>query len=80
MSGVFDLSKPGARAIRSSFGGGWIIPLDAAGWQALHEFFQTQPEPLAPLGGKKGWIVEPQQTQDLAEHLRSCNVAWSIDQ
>jgi hypothetical protein len=27
--GVFDLSKPGARVVASSFGGGWIIPLDA---------------------------------------------------
>lgn len=80
MSGVFDLSKPGVRAIPSSFGGGWVVPLDAAGFQALHEFFGEYPEPLAPLGGEKGFIVEPFQTQDLAEHLRSCNVAWEIGQ
>lgn len=80
MSGVFDLSKPGVRAIPSSFGGGWVVSLDAAGFQALHEFFGKMPEPLAPLGGEKGYIVEPYQTQDLAEHLRSCNVAWEIGQ
>lgn len=77
---VFDLSKPGARAIQSrSFGGGWIVPLDAAGTQALHEFFGEDATPLAPLGNEKGYVVEPHQTQELAEHLRACNVAWKIE-
>lgn len=81
--GVFDLSKPGARVVASSFGGGWIIPLDAAGLQACAEFFGQQPHTLKPFVGgtgehTKGYIVEPYQSADLAEHLRACNVAWEI--
>ena len=75
---VFDLSKPGAKAVRSTFGGGWIIPLDAAGIQALREFFGEDASPIAPLGGEVGYIVEPYQSGELAEHLRCCNVAWEI--
>lgn len=75
---VFDLSKPGVEVCASSFGGGWVFPLDAAGTQALHEFFDEKPAPLAPHGGRSGYIVEPQEASDLAEHLRSCNVAWEI--
>lgn len=76
--GVFDLSKPGARAIASPMGGGWVVPLDAAGIQALAEFFGEPATALAPLGGQKGYVVEPFQSAELAEHLRACNVAWEI--
>lgn len=75
---IFDLSKPGARAIPSSFGGGWIVPLTPAGTQALMKFFDDEPAPLDPIGGDAGWIVEPQQTSDLAVHLREAGVAWEI--
>lgn len=78
MSGIFDLSNPGAKVIPSGFGGGWILPLDAAGIQALHEFFGEPAQPIYPLGDELGYIVEPWQSQDLAEHLRSCNVAWEL--
>lgn len=76
---VFDISKPSVRAVPSAFGGGgWAIPLDAAGTQALHEFFGEAPAPIAPLGNELGYIVEPYQTGALAAHLLSCNVAWEI--
>lgn len=76
---IFDLSKPGAKAIASSFGGGWIVPLTLDGSRALMEFFDEEPAPLAPLGGEVGYIVEPNQTNDLAVHLREADVAWSIE-
>lgn len=75
---VFDLSKPGVRVTQSSFGGGWAWSLDAAGAQALHEFFGEGPGTIPIESGRPGYIVEPQQSHDLAEHLRSCNVAWEI--
>lgn len=75
----FNNPKPNATVIPSSFdsSGGWIIPLDAAGFQALHEFFGEIPELLIPFD-RKGYIVEPHQSADLAEHLRACNVTWEI--
>ena len=75
---IFDISEPGARVVRSTFGGGWIVPLDAAGFQALQEFFDEPAAPLAALCGDIGYIVESWQSEDLAEHLRSCNVSWEI--
>lgn len=78
MSGVFDLANPGAEAISSTFGGGWIIPLTPAGSMALADFFDEEPAELAPLGGRAGYIVEPYQTGDLAEHLRAAGVAWKV--
>lgn len=75
---VFDLSKPDAEAIRSPMGGGWIIPLTPAGTQALLEFYGEEAEALDPLGGRCGYLVEPYQSGDLAEHLRSCDCAWRV--
>jgi hypothetical protein len=78
MSGVFDLANPGAEAIRSPMGGGWIVPLTPAGSMALADFFDEEPVELAPLGGRAGYIVEPYQAGDLAEHLRAAGVAWKV--
>jgi hypothetical protein len=78
MSGVFDLANPGAEAIRSTFGGGWIIPLTPAGSMALADFFDEEPAELPRLGGRAGYIVEPYQAGDLAEHLRAAGVAWKV--
>jgi hypothetical protein len=76
---MFDLSKPGVRAISSTFGGGWALPLNEDGEQALEEFFGEPAYPLAPLGNVPGYIVEPYQTGDIAEHLASCGVAWEVN-
>lgn len=78
MSTVFDLSKPGVAVMRSTFGGGWAWPLNDAGESALHEFFDEDPAPLAPLGGHVGYIIEPHEAADLAEHLRASGVAWEV--
>jgi hypothetical protein len=78
MSDLFIPAKPGVRTVSSHFGGGWIFPLDAAGTEALHEFFLDDPAPLEPFGGECGYVVEPGQAQDLVEHLRSCNITWEI--
>lgn len=77
---VFDLSKPGAKAIRSEFGGGWIVPLTDEGRRVLSEYYGPDYpiSSLIPLGGEEGWVVEPQDAADLAEYLRSEGVAWEV--
>lgn len=75
---VFDLSKPGAKAIRSGFGGGWIVPLTDEGTRIISEYFGAGPEHIAPLGGERGWIVEPQDAAGLAEYLFSEKLAWEV--
>lgn len=62
---IFDV-----QTIRSSFGGGWVIPLTPMGTQALMEFFGEEPDELAPLGGTAGYIVEPWQGTDLIEFMK----------
>jgi hypothetical protein len=70
--------RPGAEVISSSFGGGWIIPLTPAGSIALADFFNEEPCKLAVLGGRAGYIVEPYQAGDLAEHLHGAGIAWRV--
>lgn len=75
---LFDISKPGARAVPSSFGGGWIIPLTPEGSRVLAEYFDAEPQPFLPLGGRQGYIIEPQDAADVAEYLRSEGIAWEV--
>lgn len=65
-----------AQTIASSFGGGWIIPLTPAGSMALADFFDEEPAELAPLGGTVGYIIEPYQVGDLAEHMTGAGLTW----
>lgn len=74
---VFDLSKPGAKAIKSPMGGGWIVPLTDDGKRVLTEYFGEEPADLPPLR-QVGWIVEPQEAGDLAEYLWSEGIAWEV--
>jgi hypothetical protein len=76
---LFDLSKPGAKAIRSTFGGGWIVSDEPEAVRILTEYYGEGPTPIAPLGGRLGWIVEPQGAGDLAEYLRSEGIAWEVE-
>jgi hypothetical protein len=76
---LFDLNNPDVLAIRSTFGGGWAIPLTPAGAQALVEFFGEKPTEIPILEQPLGYIVEPFQSGDLAEHLLSCNCAWRVE-
>lgn len=75
---AFDLSKPGVAVQASTFGGGWAWPLNEKGREALRAYFGENPVPLRPLDGRKGYIVEPYDAHDLAEHLRACEVAWKV--
>jgi len=75
---VFDLSKPAVRAIKSTFGGGWVVPLNDDGRRVLIEYYQEPPVAIAPLGNLLGYIVEPQDATDLAEYLKSENIAWEV--
>lgn len=67
-----------AEVIKSSFGGGWIVPLTPAGSMALADFFDEEPVELAPLFGRAGYIVEPYQSGELAEHLRAADLTWKV--
>lgn len=77
---VFDLSRPGVRVTPSTFGGGWAVPITQEGTDALYDYFRAKAEPLAPLGGTAGYIVEPSESPALAEYLRSHGVAWEVEQ
>lgn len=77
---LFQKSQPAVRAIPSSFGGGWMIPLTPEGSQVLAEYFDAEPAPIAPLGGLSGYIVEPQDAEDLAEYLKAENLTWEVGQ
>lgn len=82
---VFKRAIPSVAVTRSSFGGGWAWALNAAGEQALREFYNGEDPAEIPVlatygqrGFAKGYIVEPHESEDLAEHLRSCNLEWEI--
>lgn len=77
---MFDLAKPDARAIPSSFGGGWIVALTDEGRDFLASYFGDEAQPWAPLGNQIGWIVEPADSAALAEALREAGIAWEVGQ
>lgn len=82
---VFDLSKPGVKAIPSTFGGGWVVALNEDGARVLAEYFGEEPAPI-PLAASNaqsvvlGYIVEPQDAGDLADYLRSEGITWEVGQ
>lgn len=69
-----------AQTIASSFGGGWIIPLTPAGSMALADFFDEEPTqipvPIGEGGFPLGYIIEPYQVDELAEHMTSAALTW----
>lgn len=75
---VFDLSKPAVKAIKSSFGGGWVVPLNDDGRRVLLDYYGEQPVAITPLGNLLGYIVEPQDAGDLADYLHSEKIAWEV--
>lgn len=77
--GLFDLSNPCAKAIRSPMGGGWIIPLNDEGEDVLERFFGEPPAPIKPLGGQLGYIVEPHDSGPLAEYFLESGHAWTVE-
>lgn len=77
---AFDISKPGVRAISSTFGGGWALPINEEGKDALRDFYGEDASPLPIwVGEALGYVVEPQDSADLSEHLRAAGVAWTIE-
>lgn len=73
-------AKYGVAVMRAPMGGGWAWGLNNKGAQALFEFYQEPPAEIGPLGGQVAYIVEPQDTADLAEHLRGAGIAWKVEQ
>lgn len=61
-----------------TFGGGWLIPLTAAGHEAGESIFDDDPGPL-PWGGELGYIVEPQDVTDTVLALRELGVSIELD-
>jgi hypothetical protein len=57
------------RFIPSSFGGGWAVPLDDDGFDILAAHFGDDAYPLAPLGGRLGYVVEPHGLDDLFQEV-----------
>ncbi len=72
------MSAPAIKMVKSTFGGGWVIPLNLIGRRALAAYYQEAPTEITPLGGEQGWIVEPQDAGDLAEYLKGEGIAWEI--
>jgi hypothetical protein len=64
--------------IRAPFGGAWACPFTDDGESALQGFFGEEPTELRPLCDRVGYIVEPYQMADLAEHLRADGATWEI--
>jgi hypothetical protein len=69
--------------IRAPFGGAWACPFTDDGETTLQQFFGEEPAEIpVPLGGEGafalGYIVEPFQMGDLAEHLRADGATWEI--
>ena len=58
--------------VASSFGGGWLVPLN----EAAESYMDEPPEPIAPLGGREGWVLEPQDAGDLL--VAAVNAGWTI--
>lgn len=69
----------GVMVRRSKFGGGWAWSVDATGAQVLWQFFGEGPAAI-PIGDCEGsgYIIEPDQTDNLAEYLRTAGVAWEL--
>ena len=63
--------------IPSPMGGAWAIPRTEFGRDALQDFYMLDASPIAPLGGAKGYIVEPHDCEDLAAHLVASAVTFS---
>lgn len=61
---------PVAEFYPSTFGGGWIAPTNEAAEEICETVFGEPAEPLAPIGGTHGYIVEPQDLADTVEALR----------
>ena len=72
-----DLSKPEARTYRSTFGGGWIVPLSDRATVALASYYGEPPAELPPIR-EIGWIVEPDQSADIYDLFRSEGIAWEV--
>lgn len=62
----------------SSFGGGWIVPLTGDATKELRYFTGERDVPLPPLGGARGWIVEPVDVEPLTLHLREAGYTVKV--
>lgn len=64
-------ASPDFKFIASTFGGGWLIPLNDEVTETYTRAFDDKPAALAPIGGQVGWIVEPQDMRDLFADIRA---------
>ena len=62
---------PDVELISSSFGGGWAIPHSDWGRECLEDYFAEGPAET-PAG--QGYIIEPNEVEDLADYLKHVGV------
>lgn len=67
-----------ARVVRSTFGGGWIVPTSDRARDILAKFFGEPATPLQALCGDLGYIVEPVDIESLATVLRAWGIRWEV--
>lgn len=72
------MPKSDATFTPSSFGGGWIVPNDDDTALELGWFTDEPESELLPLGGKRGWIVEPQDVSSLLLHLKDAGYSVEV--
>lgn len=69
---------PAVQSIASPTGGGWVIPLTPEGADILFGYYGEPPQPLEPLGGKEGYIVEPYDAPEIVNRLCEADETWTV--
>lgn len=55
------------QTLPSAMGGGWVWGLNDPSREYLALFFDEQPAPITPLGGREAHILEPHEIENLAD-------------
>lgn len=60
---------PDIEFIASSFGGGWVLPMNDTAREYLEELLGEAPAPMLPIGGDDGWIIEPAELRQFRDDV-----------
>lgn len=61
-----------------TFGGGWIVPQSSRAEMLLEGLTGEPPSFLEPIG-REGYIVEPQQVEDVAHYARAHGLTVQLE-
>lgn len=75
---VHKCSEPDVEVVPSPFGGCWMLPQSDRATEFLDELFDEPSYPLAPLGGREGYIVEPYECDDIGLALLDAGITWTV--